>query len=316
MIFSLLSIALGLILLIGGGELLLRSAVRIAHGLKLTPAVIGLTVVAAATSVPELAVSVGAAFSGKTDIAMGNVVGSNIANIALILGLSALIRPLGVTGNMIRLEYPVMWLVSFLLFVLVQDGSVSHLDSLFMIVFYLLFTAYLIGLVRTQLKSSENTELSAEVEELNAKGSLVAALGLVVVSIALLAAGAEFTVYGAVEIARIFGISERIIGLTIVAVGTSLPEIVASTISAYRGRGDIAIANIVGSNIFNILGILGLSGLATSIPVNQQIAHSDILWMLGISTVLFPIMHSKLQISRKEGGFLIAVYGVYLAGLL
>lgn len=217
---------------------------------------------------------------------------------------------------MIRLEYPVMWLISFLIVVLVQDGSVSRLDSLFMIVFYLLFTAYLIGLVRTQLKSGEHSELSTQVEELNADGSLVAALGLVAVSVVLLAAGAEFTVYGAVEIARIFGISERVIGLTIVAIGTSLPEIVASTISAYRGRGDIAIANVVGSNIFNILGILGLSGLAMSIPVNQQIINSDVWWMLGITTLLFPIMHSKLEIGRKEGGFLLAVYGVYLAALL
>jgi cation:H+ antiporter len=313
-------IVLGIVLLVLGGEALLRGAVGLAVLLRLTPAVIGLTVVAAGTSVPELAVSGIAAVRGSADIAVGNVVGSNIFNVAFILGLTALLRPLVITGNTIKLEYPVLALVTLMCVAVCQDGSLNRVDAALFLAVYAGFTAYLLGLVRQQVTQAEAREFTGEVRELaesvTPRPRAWVSLGLVALGVALLGAGAQATVAGAVELARLLGLSERVIGLTIVAGGTGLPEVVTSLVSGFRGRDDVAINNVIGSNLFNLLGILGLSALAAPLPVNEAIVASDNWWMLGVTVLLFPLMFTGLRINRWEGGLLLAVYGTYLGLLL
>jgi cation:H+ antiporter len=312
-------IVLGIVLLVVGGEVLLRGAVGLATLLRLTPAVIGLTVVAAGTSVPELAVSGIAAYQGKPDIAVANVLGSNIFNIAIIIGLCALIRPIAIAGNTIRLEYPVLALVTLLCLVVAWDGEISRLDAALFLAVYVGFTAYLVRLVRKQVTATEAMELSAEVKELTPSVRPPRAwvcAALVSAGVVLLGAGAQSTVTGAVDVARVLGLSERVIGLTIVSVGTGLPEVVASLVSSIRGRSDLAIGNVIGSNLFNILAILGLSGLVSPLPVQRALVTSDCLWMLGVTLLLFPLLYTGRRVNRWEAWVLIATYGVYLGLLL
>lgn len=301
----------GLVLLAAGGEALLRGSVALATLLRLTPAVIGLTVVAAGTSLPELSVSILAAVRDQPDIAVGNVVGSNLFNIAIVLGLCALFRPLAITGNSIRLEYPVLAIATLMCLAIAQDGLVNWLDGLLFVVVYGLFTTYMLTLVRAQVTTEERGEFAAEVESLARTPRMLPALGWVALGIVTLAAGATFTVEGAASLARVVGIPERIIGLTIVAGGTSLPEVVASLVSTWRGRDDVAIGNVIGSCLFNILIILGLPALIRPLPVHPAIVALDNWWMLGFTLLLFPLMFTRLRIDRWEGGLLLATYGVY-----
>lgn len=311
-------VAGGIGLLILGGEVLLRGAVGLSTLLKLTPAVIGLTVVAAGTSVPELAVSGVAAYQGSTDIAVANVVGSNIFNITLILGLCALTRPFAIVGNTLWLEYPVLLLATLLCVVTTQDLSVSRLDAILYIALYVGFTAFLVRLVRRQLTTQESKQLDDEVDELNVekKPVLFHCLALFVVGVVLLGLGAQATVSGASQLARLWGWSERLIGLTIVSAGTGLPEVVASLVSSLRGRSDVAIGNVIGSNLFNILVILGLTGIVNPLTVQASIVESDCWWMLGVTVLLFAVLLNGREVKRWEGGVLLATYGIYLAFLL
>ena len=312
-------ISFGLILLVVGGESLLRGAVGLATLMRLTPAVIGLTVVAAGTSVPELAVSGIASWEGRTALAVTNVVGSNIFNITVILGLCALFRPLQITGNTIRLEYPVLAGVTVLALAVARDGGIDRLDATILVAVYVAFTAYTVRLVRKQVTPVEAEELRTEVQELNPASDGPrpwVSIGLVGAGVLLLAGGAQFTITGAVEIARLLGWSERIIGLTIVSAGTGLPEVVASLVSSVRGRTDVAIGNVIGSNLFNILGILGISAFVAPLAVEPMIISNDNWWMLGVTLLLFPVMFSGFRVSRWEGALLIATYAVYLGLLL
>lgn len=309
MITALLMVGFGMLLLVGGGEALLRGAVGLAQLAKLTPAVIGLTVVAAGTSVPELAVSLVAAWEGQQAVAVGNVVGSNIFNIAAILGLTALLRPFIVGRDTIKIEFPFLAFVTALCIALCYDGEVSRSDGLLFIALYCGFTAYLVTLVRRRV-SGEST---AGPE--SAPPPYLCAIYLTI-GIALLAYGASITVDGAVRLGRLLGMSEHIIGLTIVAIGTSLPEVVTSLVSAFRGRADVAIGNVIGSNLFNILMVLGLSSAISPLHVPSEIIRSDVWWMLGITLVLLPIIVTGRKISRPEGAFLLCVYLVYLGMLV
>lgn len=312
-------ILLGIILLVVGGEALLRGAVGLATLMRLTPAVIGLTVVAAGTSVPELAVSGIASWEGRTALAVTNVVGSNIFNITVILGLCAIFKPLPITGNTIRLEYPVLVAVTVLGLVVSRDGGIDRLDALVLLMVYVAFTTYMIRLVRNQVTPEEARELRTEVEELKPgtdRPRSVVCVVLLSVGVLLLAGGAQFTITGAVGIARFLGWSERVIGLTIVSAGTGLPEVVASLVSSVRGRSDVAIGNIIGSCLFNILGILGVSALVSPLAVEPMIITNDNWWMLGVTLLLFPVMWSGFKVNRWEGGVLITTYGVYIALLL
>jgi cation:H+ antiporter len=319
MLLSVGLILLGLVLLAVGGEALLRGAVGLATLLRLTPAVIGLTVVAAGTSFPELAVSLLAALRGSTEVAVANVVGSNILNIAFILGLCAVVQPLGISGNTIRLEYPVLVLVTLLCLAVCDHGSVHRLDAVLFLAVYAGFTAYMVSLVRKQMSEEEEKEFRGEVAELARPAARKPRAWLsvlfVIAGAALLAGGASATVTGAEDVALRLGLSPRVVGLTIVAGGTSLPEVVTSLVSSLRGRDDVAIGNVIGSNLFNILGILGISALIAPLPIPQAVIDSDNWWMLGVTLLLFPLMFTGRRVNRLEGAVLLVAYGSYLAVL-
>lgn len=314
-----LLVILGLGLLAGGGEALVRGATTIARIAGLTPAVIGLTVVAAGTSLPELVVSILAAFHGTPDIAVGNVVGSNIFNIGMVLGAAALVTPLVVHGAAVRLEWPVMFLASWIGFLLMRDYGLDRLEGGFFVASLIVFTAYSVYIARYEVSAEEETDYASETagRSLHPRTrELGMSILAVVVGSGLLVLGGKFLVDGSVAIARYAGMTERVIGLTIVAVGTSAPELAASLVAAYRGRTDLALANIIGSNIFNILGILGITALIHPIPIAEAIVQTDVWWMLAFAVVLFPMMRKGKSISRIEGGVLLAGYGIYVFTLL
>ena len=309
----------GLLLLVLGGEALVRGASGVALLARVTPAVVGLTIVAAGTSMPELVVSVRSALAGRPALAVGNVVGSNLFNIGVILGATALLRPLRVVGNTVRLEWPVMMLSAFQLHLLARDATLDRLEGAFLLTGAVAFTAYAVLLGRrgaTPLEQREFETLATASFGRTGKRALVWNLVAVGLGVALLAGGSAALVRGAVEIASTLGVSETVIGLTIVAAGTSTPELVTSLVAARRGQDAIAIGNVIGSNIFNVLAIAGTTSLIRPLPVPPEILERDDWWMLGASALLFPLMKSGLRVSRFEGGLLLAGFGVYLALLL
>lgn len=314
-----LFVLLGLAILAGGGELLVRGATTIARLAGLTPAVIGLTIVAAGTSLPELVVSVVAALRGTPDIAVGNVVGSNIFNIAIVLGAAALVLPLRVHATAIRLEWPIMFLASWTGFLLMRDGQLDRMEGGFFVASLLAFLAYSVYIARYEVSDEEQTEFATETEDRSIhprNRQMAMSILAVVAGSALLVVGGKALVDGAVAIAREVGLSERVIGITIVAIGTSAPELAASLVAAFRGRTDLALANIIGSNIFNILGILGVTALVRPIPVAVGIVRTDAWWMLGLAVVLLPMMWTGKRISRAEGALLLTGYAAYIMVLL
>jgi cation:H+ antiporter len=315
MLFAIAMIALGLGLLIAGGELVVRGAVGLARVARLSPAVIGLTIVAIGTSVPELAVGLIAALEGSADITVGNVVGSNIFNLSGILGVTALIRPMVLHGNTARLEYPAMIGATLLGAAAMHDGSVSRLEGAAFVVIYAAFTAFMVRIVRWQLSATEAEEFRKEVETLANGGrhvGLVANALYLLVGFGLLVGGGQATVTGSVDLARIVGLSERVIGLTVVAVCTGLPECVTSIIAGIRGHSDIAVANVIGSNLFNILGVLGVTSLIQPIPVDASVIALDNWWMIGITLGVFPGMLAFDRVGRGTG---LALVGAYVANM-
>lgn len=320
MLQAIVLVVFGLLILVVGGELLLRGAVRLATLFRVPPTIIGLTIVAAGTSIPELAVSVAAGLQDKPDITVGNVVGSNIFNLLVIVGVCALIRPISIEGNLLRFEYPVLILATLSAVAVCDHGKVSRFDGVFFCTSYLFFTAFLIRLVRDKVTRSEETAFAEEAAELaNANAHQPGwgvTIALIVLGIALLAVGVEVTLRGAIELGKIFGLSDRVIGLTIVAAGTGSPELVVTVVSAVRGRSDIAIGNVIGSNLFNILVILGLSSILLPLPVHPNIQSFDNWWHLGTTLLLITIIRAKLSVMRWEGVLLIAVYIFYIYLLL
>jgi len=310
-------VLLGLLLLAGGGEALVRGAAAIARLAGVTPAVIGLTVVAIGTSLPELVVSLLAALAGQPGIAVGNVVGSNIFNVVGVLGITALITTLPVQGNAVKIEWPFMFVVSGLCLLLSRDGLLDRLEGGFLVVSAVAFTWYIVRLARQEVSGAEAAEFaSAAAGRTLHRGALGMALATVALGVLLLVLGGRALVSGAVELARHAGLSERVIGLTVVAVGTSMPEVAASVVAAIRGRTDVAIANLLGSNIFNILGILGITALIQPTTVSREMLTSDMVWMLASAAVLFPILRSGMRVTRFEGLVLLGGYVAYVVLLL
>ncbi|WP_434456854.1 calcium/sodium antiporter [Stutzerimonas urumqiensis] len=303
----------GLVLLVLGAEWLVRGAARLATRFGISPLIIGLTVVAFGTSAPETAVSVGAALDGSGDIAIGNVVGSNIANVLLILGASALIAPLLVSRQLIRLDVPIMIVAGAATYALAFDGSLSRLDGALLFAGIVVYTLFLIYKSR-QDKSTSGDEFSDEYGADQA-GQRPAwrDLVLIVAGLALLIQGSDFLVTGAVALARTLGLSELVIGLTVVAVGTSLPELATSVMAALRGERDIAVGNIVGSNIFNLLCVLGLASLVSPnpIPVAANALAFDFPVMLAVSLACLPIFFTGFSIARWEGLLFVLYYAAY-----
>ncbi len=311
-------VLLGLVLLLIGGEGLVRGACGLALIARISPTVTGLTVVAAGTSAPELVVSLNAALRGSTDLAVGNVVGSNIFNVAAILGIAAMIGALKVEGNTVKLEWPVMMLASFQFFLLARDGLIDRLEGGFFVACLVAFMAYVVwAALRTASKREQEEYEGMVTATFGAEGSRAIANNVVAVLVGagLLVGGSRALVSGAVTIAEAMHVSQAIIGLTVLSVGTSLPELAASAVASWRGNGDIAVANVVGSNIFNILGIAGATALLHPLPVPGEIMGRDIWWMLGLSLLLFPLMRSRLTVSRAEGGVLFAAFSAYMVAL-
>lgn len=316
---ALLLILGGLVALAVGGELLVRGATTVARLSGLTPAVIGLTVVAMGTSLPELVVSVLAARQGSPAIAIGNVIGSNLFNIVGTLAITALVVPLPVRGSVVKIEWPFMFAASWIGVMFMRDGTVDGLEGLTFLAALVLFTVYAVWLARTEMQATEAAQFAAEVADRGLPypvRQVGMALGLLAIGIVLLVFGGSWLVDGAVAVARTAGLSERIIGLTIVAAGTSSPELAASLIAARRGQTDVAVGNLIGSNIFNVLGILGTTALITPIAVSEDALRMDAWWMLGTSFVLFPLMRRRMVLGRVEGLVLLGGYAVYLYLLL
>lgn len=316
---AVLVLVLGIAILGAGADVLVRGAVTMARAARVSATVIGLTVVSMGTSLPELTVSLSAALRGADDIGLGNVIGSNIFNIGVVLGLSALILPMRVHGSAVRFEWPFMFLASFLLLLLARDGQLDYLEGFFFTVGLALFTAYIVRISRTELRGEEAEDLRETVDRkvspLGWRG-IGGAFLLVAGGVVLLVGGGELLVRGAVSIARSLGMTERVIGLTVVAAGTGAPELATSLLAARRGQSEIALANVIGSNIFNVLGILGITAIVTPIAVAPAMIASDLWWMLGISFLLFPMMWTRFIVTRTEGALLLAVYATYLALLL
>lgn len=313
-----LGIVGGLTMLVVGGELLVRGASRLAAAMKISPLVIGLTVVAFGTSSPELAVSVQSALAGNADIAVGNVVGSNILNVLLILGISALIVPLVVSSRLIRWDVPLMIASSVLLLLLGADGRIGHLDGLLL---FAVLTAYLFWCVRqSRGESSEvQTEFAQEMPAVNSSGAALSVqIGFILGGLVLLGLGSHWLVSSSVWVARRLGISELIIGLTIIAAGTSLPEVVTSMMAAWRGEREIAVGNVVGSNLFNILGVLGLSSILapSGIAISPEALRFDIPVMIAVALACLPIFFTGNLIARWEGGMFFAYYIAYTTYLV
>ncbi len=306
-------LALGLIILLYGGKILVDGASAIAVKLGMSTGLIGLTIVAFGTSAPELLVSLNAALRGNSDISVGNVVGSNIANIALVLGISGLFYPILIRKNHVRFEYLITVLVSILFYVLSYNNQIGFWDGIMLFGLFIGFNAYLFKNIGKGFGDEEAGE--SEVEQVKGYSWWVS-IALFFGGIIGLYFGSELLVKNAVLISREFGISERVIGVTIVAIGTSLPELITSIMAALSKRTDLALGNILGSNIMNILSIIGLTAIIKPIGVSEEFIHSDYLWMIGITLLLFPLMKTKMKVSKFEGFVLLSSYVAYLYFLL
>ena len=310
----------GMACLVAGAEVLVRGAAAIATRLGVAPVIIGLTVVAFGTSAPELAVSVGASLGGEADVALGNVVGSNIGNILLILGASAVVGGLVVDQRIVRLDIPLLLGASVLTLVLSLDNSVGRLDGAVLFAGIVAYTVWLARAAR-QERSEVLQEYDEAIEHLEGavvERPLLVQVAYVVVGLAVLIVGSQLLVGSATDIAEELGVSDLVIGLTVVAIGTSLPELATSMLAAVRGERDIAVGNVVGSNLFNLLSVLGATGLVApgGVPVTSGSLQVDFPVMLAATVVLLPIMWRGFRIERWEGVLLVGFYALYVGFLV
>ncbi len=298
---------IGFVILLYSGDLLVKGSVALSSHFKISTLVVGVTVVSFGTSAPELFVSLDAALHGSPDIAIGNVIGSNIANIALVLGFTAILMPLPVRSNSIKFDWPFMMGASLLFYLFILNQKLEYYEGIIFVILLFVFMFWTIWKSR-----KENRGLATEFKE--AKQSIPVALLLIVAASIGLYFGADLLVDSAKNIALDFGVSERVVGLTLVAFGTSVPELATSAVAAYKKEMDISIGNIIGSNIFNILGVLGVTSIIKNISISQPIISFDILIMLGISFLLFllilPLRNGKLH--RWKGFLLLSVYLIYI----
>lgn len=308
----------GGVLLIAGAELLVRGASRLAVAAGISPLVVGLTVVAFGTSSPELAVSVGSAYAGQPDVALGNVVGSNILNVLFILGLSALLVPLVVAQQLVRLDVPLMIAASAMVMILALDGRIGRVDGLLLLAGIAGYTIFQIRQSRRETAAVQRESADAVASGRAGRSPWLLNIGLVAVGLGLLVVGAQWLVEAAVATATTLGVSELVIGLTIVAAGTSLPEVATSLLAALRGERDIAVGNVVGSNIFNLLAVLGAGSLASpeGIRVSPGALTFDIPVMIAVAVAALPISFTGYTIARWEGAVFLAYYVAYTTYLV
>lgn len=315
MITSTIFIALALVLLFIGAEGLVRGSSSLALRAGLSPLLVGLTIVAFGTSSPELVVSIKAALSQQGDISVGNVVGSNSLNIGIILGLTALLCPIPVHRQVIKVDAPIALGAAGLLLFFLHDKSLSRIEGLILFTGIVAYTAMNILLARREGKMASADEKLNEGLPTGVSKHWLIDIAFIVIGLAILVAGSRLLVDNAIFIAKAFGVSEAVIGLTIVAAGTSMPELATSVVAALRKQPDIAIGNVVGSNVFNILGILGVSALISPIHA-PGISMLDYTMMIVFSALLIPLLYTGRLLHRIEGALLLALYGCYLFMLL
>lgn len=313
MYYNVLILLVGLFILILGGDFLVKGATNVALRFHISPLVVGLTIVAFGTSAPELLISVKAALEGTPDMTIGNVVGSNICNLALVLGVTALISPIHVGPDTFKIDWPVAMGSSLAFF-----GVAWYFNEIGMaigLIFLTLIIIYIVFLLRKSRKENrppedfdvDPSEVSSSSSWAKVKDYLLIALGC-----AGLYQGAEWFVGGAKELASVLGVSQRVIGITVLALGTSLPELTTSIIASLKKETDLALGNLLGSNIFNVLSILGITSIITPVTVSQVFINNDMLWMLGITFVIFPFMFTGRNVARWEGGMLLVLYVFYI----
>ena len=308
MLLSLFLFLAGLLLLYYGAEYLVSGSSRLALSYGVRPLIVGMTVVAFATSMPELMVSLLAAVRGSSDLAAGNIIGSNIANVGLILGSAALLTPLRVSSSTLRREIPIMIGASVLLYLFCLDGRLGFVDGL---ILFLLLCAFLFYCLRTGRDSTGEARPAVPASRQERGRDLLLVLG----GIVGLGAGAQLMVHAAVAIARAFGVSELVIGMSIVALGTSLPELAASLMSAWKGEMDLSIGNVIGSNIFNILFVLGICPMIRPLQIEPAILHRDLPIMLAFSIVLLPLLWRDRTLGRIRGAGLLVAYFAFIGVL-
>lgn len=314
------TLVLGLVILTVGAEFLVRGASRLAAAAGVSALVVGLTIVAYGTSAPEMVVSAQASLAGQPDVALGNVVGSNIFNVLFILGISALIIPLGVSEQLIRFEVPLMIGLSCAVLVLGYDGRIGRFDGIALVAGILAYTVWVV--VKSRQEAAEvQAEYAAEFDGRAHRitvSYVLRQVGMLTLGLLLLILGSRWFVQAAILIARDLGISELVIGLTIVAAGTSLPEVATSIVAALRGERDIAVGNVVGSNIFNIMGVLGVAGMISSegVMVSDVALRLDIPVMIAVAVACLPIFFTGHKISRWEGAIFLAYYAAYTTHLV
>lgn len=308
----------GLVLLVLGAEWLVKGASRLALSYGISSLVVGLTVVAYGTSAPEMSVSVMSSLQGKSEMAVGNIVGSNIFNVLFILGVSALITPLVVDRQLIRLDVPVMILSSLVMLLLCADGAINRVDGLLLFACAVFYTYWLIRMSRRKNPDSKSDDYHGSADSVSKQGKIGINLIWILVGLGLLILGSRWLVDSAIVIARAWGMSETIIGLTIIAAGTSLPEVATSVIASIRGERDIAVGNVVGSNVFNILAVGGLSGVVSQngLCVSESIVRFDLPFMLAVAMACFPIFLRGFVITRANGLFFLAYYAAYTLYLI
>jgi cation:H+ antiporter len=310
---SILFIFLGLGLLVIGGDFLVRAAVGLSLKLKLSKMIIGLTVVSFVTSAPELLVSVQAAIDGFSDISLGNVIGSNIANIGLVLGVTAIITPLSIDKYFYRFNWPVMMLLSIGLYFILKSGNeISTLEGVALVAILIIYLVLLIGRANKRPISDASQMVDGQLAVVS---NFKIIMWLLIGAIALYF-GSRWLVEGAVALASSLGVSERVISITVIAVGTSVPELAASVIAALKKEKALSLGNLIGSNIFNIASVLGITAIIQPIAVkSQELFTNDMLWMLGFAGVLIPLafLPSKFEIGRLKGLIILACYCIFIS---
>ena len=309
MIVATLQLVIGMVVLFVGGEYLVRGATRVAVWGRISTTVVALTVVAMGTSLPELAVSVGAGLRDSIDIAFANIVGSNIFNVGAILGIGAIIAVIPVQRQTMRVEYPFMVGVSGAAVLVAGDGEVDRLEGVVLLMSLVFFTVFVIYRSR---RDGSSPEVGEEPEDTEAHPAWGRASLAIVLGMGALAFGADLAVRGAVEMATLWNVEERVIGLTVVALGTSLPELATTIVALRRNQPEIAIGNVIGSNIFNILGILGTTAAVFTVPVNAEANRLDIWVMLAFAVVVFPAMYWGKAIRRRDGIVLLSGFVAYM----
>lgn len=308
MFFDIIILVVGLATLVGGGEFLIKGSVSLARYFSISPLVIGMTVVAFGTSAPELIVSVKAALSGSSEIAIGNVVGSNIANLGLVLGLTALIFPLIIDRQSLIVDWPMMIFASGLFYLFMLDGTIERWEGFILFLSLISFTVWLIN---NSIKNAPKVDVDKLKKDNLAKTIMFLTIGLVGLYF-----GSEWLLISAISIAENAGMSQHVIGVTIIAFGTSVPELATSVIAAFRKQAEISVGNLIGSNIFNILAVIGLTGILQPISVTNNVLDFDIFWVIGIALGLFPLMRFGQKITRLRGFLLLLSYVAYIILLL